>query len=259
MDIRMEAIKRAIAPPVGHRPKRVVSGSLLLLCAAFLAAYLVVAVFFDRTFVDPTPEGREVVHLIGPFQHYRLASVVQPRGLVAEADDPAIEGDRTSRVVIYENGRPLGPGHTSYHDINELGGGRFSHQPSGIIFSSSDGTDPGTNGRSYWAVVPPGPPRPTGEEVVRLIGPFERYGLASVAVPRKLAAEADNPTIEGDHTSRVVVYENDRPLGPGHATFRDIDELGGGRFSHLPNGITFSTSDGTDPNTNGRDYWAVVP
>lgn len=210
----------------------------------------------------PKPIGEEVVQLRGPFERFGLAYVTRPRKLRAEADDPAVESDRTSRVVIYEEGRPLGPAHAAFSDISKLGGGRFSHLPSGIVFSTSDGTDPDTNGRTYWAVVPVAPTKPPGQEVVQLIGPFERYKQANVAYhfrPRRLAAQADSPTIPDDHTSKVVVYEDNTPLGPGHASFRDIDEHGGGRFAHLPNGITFSSSDGSDPNTNGRVYWAVVP
>lgn len=57
--------------------------------------------------------------------------------------------------VVYEDGRPLGPGHASPADVQSQGGGRFSDffdSSSGlhyVLFSSSDGSSPAQNGRSY--------------------------------------------------------------------------------------------------------------
>lgn len=57
--------------------------------------------------------------------------------------------DSVSQVQVYEDGLPLGPAHASHADIRALGGGRFSHWGSDIYFSTSDNTDPRTNGRKY--------------------------------------------------------------------------------------------------------------
>lgn len=63
----------------------------------------------------------------------------------------------------------------------------------------------------------------------------------------------------GQH-SPVLVYENDRPLGPGLSPHDEIEKIGLGRYSHWKDmGILISTSDNSDPNTNGRAYWAVLP
>ena len=56
--------------------------------------------------------------------------------------------------------------------------------------------------------------------------------------------------------SRVVLYEDDRPLGPPHAMHKNVMRVGGGLFSHWGDRLFFSTSDGSDPNTNGRTYRA---
>jgi len=50
---------------------------------------------------------------------------------------------------------------------------------------------------------------------------------------------------------------------------RDIQEIGRGRYSHWNDnpesgwrtirGMLFSASDNSDPRTNGRHYWAVLP
>ena len=65
--------------------------------------------------------------------------------------------------------------------------------------------------------------------------------------------------VEQGH-SPVIVYEDGKPLGPAHSNFADISTLGHGRFAYWTGqGLIFSTSDGSDPNSNGRRYWAVVP
>jgi hypothetical protein len=61
---------------------------------------------------------------------------------------------RRSPVVILEDGKPLGPAHAVHEDIRKAGGGAFSHWGEYVLFSSSDGTDPRVNGRSYLAVIP---------------------------------------------------------------------------------------------------------
>jgi hypothetical protein len=69
--------------------------------------------------------------------------------------------------------------------------------------------------------------------------------------------------------SPIVVCEKGRMLGPAHSRADDIRNYGRGRFSHwvggAPNGarplprILFSTSDNSDPNTNGREYSVIEP
>lgn len=56
-----------------------------------------------------------------------------------------------STLVLYEQGRPLGPAHSTHDEIRREGAGRFSHWGTALWLSSSDGTDPRTNGRSYVA------------------------------------------------------------------------------------------------------------
>lgn len=54
--------------------------------------------------------------------------------------------------------------------------------------------------------------------------------------------------------SRLMLYEDDTPVGFAHQTHADIERHGGGRYSHWRESLIFSTTDGTDPNTNGRRY-----
>jgi len=64
------------------------------------------------------------------------------------------EGDKLtgnrSMLVLWEDGKPLGPPRSVHADIRENGGGRFSHWTrETLYFSASDNTNPRTNGRRY--------------------------------------------------------------------------------------------------------------
>lgn len=68
---------------------------------------------------------------------------------------------------------------------------------------------------------------------------------------------------DNEHAERspLRLLEDGEPLGPAHALHRRISEDGKGCYSHWNgNVLLFSTSDNTDPNTNGRQYsveWAI--
>ena len=57
-----------------------------------------------------------------------------------------------------------------------------------------------------------------------------------------------------ERCTAMALWEDNRRLGPGNAMEADICALGRGRYAVWPNEVCFSTSDGTDPNTNGRRY-----
>ena len=80
-----------------------------------------------------------------------LAYVVTVPGthLFYQAPSDTAEVLDDSDLALFENGRPLGPPHTPHADIRKFGEGRYSHWRGSIIFSSSDGSDPRSNGRHY--------------------------------------------------------------------------------------------------------------
>jgi FkbM family methyltransferase len=87
----------------------------------------------------------------GPFRPsagrcWRWPAVGMPPGDTAGAAD--------ALTIVLEDGRVLGPGHALHEDIRLLGGGRFSHWESQLYFSTSDNSDPNTNGRRYTALCP---------------------------------------------------------------------------------------------------------
>lgn len=93
---------------------------------------------------------------------------------------------------------------------------------------------------------------------VALEGPFEHAGSRfafEAEVPRELPQDHNGTIVN----SRAVVLEDGKELGPAHAGVARVDEVGSGAFAHLREGLWFSTSDGSDPNSNGRSYALRVP
>ena len=54
-----------------------------------------------------------------------------------------------STLMVYENGRALGPAHSVHDSIRTIGEGRFSHFGKSLFFSTTDNSDPNQNGRQY--------------------------------------------------------------------------------------------------------------
>jgi hypothetical protein len=71
----------------------------------------------------------------------------------------------------------------------------------------------------------------------------------------QLAEIADTHLIQA---SPLIVFEDSNALGPPHALHKEIEDKGRGLYSHWGENLYFSTSDNTDPNLNGRNYWVLV-
>lgn len=94
----------------------------------------------------------------------------------------------------------------------------------------------------------------SGRKRIPMTTPFAHAGGAAYAInlPPHLSASADD---NANHMrSRLMVYENDVPLGLAHCMHDTIRNIGKGRFSHWGGDLVFSTPDNSDPNTNGRGY-----
>jgi hypothetical protein len=81
-------------------------------------------------------------------------------------------------------------------------------------------------------------------------------GLMWRAVVEDLAELGDRMG-DGERSS-VMLFENGRALPHPHSYHRDIAQYGAGRFSHWESEFYFSTHDGSDPNTNRRDYRVLL-
>jgi hypothetical protein len=116
---------------------------------ALFAVYFPIALYLRYTYVPPS-DGFPA--LKRPFQSYRGSTGFDVWSPAPELEEFADSTDHPmqSPFVIFENGKPLGPAHSAHAEIARLGHGRFSHWKNiGFIFSSSDGTNPETNGRLY--------------------------------------------------------------------------------------------------------------
>jgi hypothetical protein len=85
---------------------------------------------------------------------FQITSALKPEWpLYFEIRSDQIDGSLQSTLVISEDGKPLGPPHSYHIEIKEKGSGRYSHwgaaTASVVIFSTSDNSDPRTNGRRY--------------------------------------------------------------------------------------------------------------
>jgi len=120
-----------------------------------------------------------------------------------------------------------------------------------------------------------------------LIGSLLLTGIASWGVVRGIKRDLIIPTSEitseggaiygvtlrefryglferlGDSLARPVqakteLFEDDKPLGPAHSAHDKIHEVGLGQFSYWGPTLFFSTSDNSDPRSNGRRYRVVT-
>lgn len=73
-----------------------------------------------------------------------------------------------------------------------------------------------------------------------------------VELPPSWAATSDD--VDHPQRSVAVLLEDGRPLGPAHALHATIRESGGGAYSHWLRLLYFSSSDGSDPRANGKEY-----
>ena len=97
----------------------------------------------------PPPQRFSVVEdLAPPFDHD--IGVCWSRALPDLTDRSDTEGHGSrSDLMVLEDGAPLGPAHSPHAAIRAQGGGRLSHWKALLYFSTSDNSDPNTNGRRY--------------------------------------------------------------------------------------------------------------
>ncbi|MBI9034840.1 MAG: hypothetical protein JEZ03_10260 [Bacteroidales bacterium] len=107
----------------------------------------------------------------------------------------------------------------------------------------------------YEAIVPR-PSKYDDKQIISLTGDFiHENGYAWYLPLEKFAQDADN--LGNLYISKLVLLEDGTPLWYRHMIHDDIRKIGLGRYSHWNEGLIFSTSDNSDPNTNGRTYQIV--
>ncbi len=130
-------------------------GLLDVLCFLLVAAYLCVVFVFllvTRRLRPPVSLQRILRASLRPKQKGKL-EVVQHEGghCYCSQIDPRLisETEGWSRVVVYEDGRPLPRPRVFPQLIRKEGRGAYSHWLGIVYFSSTDNSDPRTNQRTY--------------------------------------------------------------------------------------------------------------
>jgi hypothetical protein len=102
------------------------------------------------------------------------------------------------------------------------------------------------------------PKCPTGTASLPLLAPFAKYSPTGAAWVANLPAWSNiSDSSDASNRSPVLVCEDSLRLGPAHSAHTDVATKGLGRFSHWGSSVVFSSSDNSDPNTNGRQYRVV--
>lgn len=119
-----------------------------------VSAYLLaVGSFLVLTRKIPAPGFWRVLRALARRPHAgEMREVRAEQGHCYLADVPAqllSDREHASSLLLLEDGKRLGPAHAPHDAIRGSGGGLYSHWGATLYFSSSDNTDPRTNGRSY--------------------------------------------------------------------------------------------------------------
>jgi len=109
--------------------------SVLAACALIYTIYLPIALWLQHSYVPPpyAPLAPRIqqwpLQKIHPLEGFAFVSALDR--FVSLEDDKA---EQHSPVVLYEDGKPLGPAHSLHGDIEHIGHGRYSHwKGAGII------------------------------------------------------------------------------------------------------------------------------
>ncbi|MDH6261638.1 hypothetical protein [Bradyrhizobium sp. BR13661] len=95
-----------------------------------------------------------------------------------------------------------------------------------------------------------------------LSGPFVRYANSNAFISHPVLPGAIADDEDHREQSTLALYEDEKLLGPAHSANVDVQIGGRGHYSfwrHGSNLLLFSTSDNSDPNTNGRTYRVSDP
>lgn len=91
-------------------------------------------------------------------------------------------------------------------------------------------------------------------EVIR-IDPEDSFAKEGIGFRTRFPKELRNPVAE----AKTIILEDGRPLGPRLYFNQPVKDHGGGRFNILDSRVWYSTSDNSDPRTNGRTYEFLAP
>jgi hypothetical protein len=184
------------------------------------------------------------------------ATVASCARYVLEDLSDAHDHPQRSSLLLFEDFQELPGAHARHQDIIDKGAGLYSHWRGQLYFSTTDGSDPNTNGRSYVLKS-----YVANDDLVSLecslplIPPYLRkeghMWVASLKnVGEKIVSIFDITSDNSDvpERSRLKLFNHSDLLGPANSPHAFIRDVGLGAYSHWKNAIIFSTVDGSDPN-----------
>ena len=170
----------------------------------------------------------------------RISGAVKEEGQCFVATLPV--GSTTSKLCLWEDDHRLGPMCSDREQIITAGEGRYAVLASKILFSSSDRSDVRFNGRTYR--MRPEDADPDFDEIV--------------IKPEVISAEIGFCYIAhlelSEGSGRISFWESGSRLGPGGCMHDQVRMQGAGCYSAWGSDLYFSTSDNSDPRSNGRTY-----
>jgi hypothetical protein len=130
--------------------KTIVEWVVIFLVSLYLAA---VGFWLLLTRKIPSPGLRRIFSAQFRPRYKSVLTDIHPENghcFVATVPDSLLsDQESASSVIVYEDGRALGPPHSSHEEIRRFGEGRFSHWGNQIYLSASDNSNPTHNGRRY--------------------------------------------------------------------------------------------------------------
>jgi ABC-type polysaccharide/polyol phosphate transport system ATPase subunit len=160
------------------------------------------------------------------------------RTILLVSHDPNTIGTFCDHAILLENGRIFDQGEPQ----------RISKIYYAMLFSGDSST-----GKSASSAVPKEEPLDQETEIILDCRKARREGTHGWWIDLSTHAicgdSSDNP-----QRSRFLFYENDKLSRPGHYSHELIRRYGKGAYSHWGTALYFSTSDNSDPRSNGRVY-----
>ena len=124
---------------------KIVYTSIFLIAAGVNVAIFLLPFFWvPRVEVEISPQN-----IVAESGYAYITSVNAHFPFEFATDD--LSNQQAASLALTENGIPIGPAHSLHADIRNKGRGRYSYWNGSFIFSTSDDSDPRTNGRQYIA------------------------------------------------------------------------------------------------------------
>jgi glycosyltransferase involved in cell wall biosynthesis len=170
----------------------------------------------------------------------KVGGAVSDKGCRFRADLPA-DCD-ASALRLWEDDEQLTSGLTDDGDGGPSEAGNYAIDGNKLLFCASDASDVRFNGRAYR--LRPKDAEPDFDEII--------------ISPETISQEIGHCFLANlglsEGSGRVGLWEDEVRLGPGGCLHDDVRINGGGRYSVWGPTLYFSSTDNTDPRSNGRGY-----